>query len=275
VERCSAMGWGCIIAGVTRQGLFCCAVLASAGAHAASTGSFRAEYDGYSHGLVTLKLSAALTLTQTGYSGRLTFHTAGLVGFMVHVESDSQVVGHFDGDRAVPESFSATGVLHGTDRTVTMHWRDGNPVIDTIAPPPELERTPVPPEMRVHTIDALSAMAGLVRQAGDSGHCDGEATVFDGRRISHLTAHVVGREAPPSSAKSHYDVPALRCDFEGQEMAGFLKNEPEADQRRTRHGIAWLAPLQPGAPLVPERIVFEHKVLGQVTLYLTSVTSAP
>jgi hypothetical protein len=264
-----------MIAGVTRHALFCCAVLASAGAHAASTGSFKAEYDGYSHGLVTLKMSASLMLTPTGYSGRLTFHTAGLVGFMVHVASDSQVVGHFDGDRAVPESFSATGVLHGTDRTVTMHWRDGNPVIDAIAPPAELERTPVPPEMRVHTIDALSAMARLVRQAGDSGHCDGEATVFDGRRISHLAAHVVGHETPPPSPKSRYDVPALRCDFDGQELAGFLKNEPEADQRRTRHGSAWLAQLVPGAPLVPERIVFEHKVLGQVTLYLTSVTGGP
>jgi hypothetical protein len=263
-----------MIAGVTRQALFCCAVLASAGAHAASTGSFKAEYDGYSHGLVTLKMSASLTLTPTGYSGRLAFHTAGLVGFMVHVESDSQVTGHFDGERAVPDRFTSSGVLHGTNRTVTMHWHDGNPVIDAIAPPPELERTPVPPEMRAHTIDALSAMAALMRQANES-QCDGEATVFDGRRVSHMEAHFVGHELPPPSAKSHYDVPALRCDFQGQEVAGFLKNESEADQRRVRHGSAWLAPLVAGAPLVPERVIFEHKVLGQVTLYLTSVTGGP
>jgi Protein of unknown function (DUF3108) len=264
-----------MIAGVTRQALFCCAVLASAGAHAASTGSFKAEYDGYSHGLVTLKMSASLTLTPTGYSGRLAFHTAGLVGFMVHVESDSQVAGHFDGERAVPESFSSTGVLHGTTRTVSMHWHDSNPVIDAIAPPPEPERTKVPPELQAHTIDALSAMAALVRQANDGSRCDGDVTVFDGRRLSHMAAHFVGHELPPPSAKSHYDAPALRCDFEGQEVAGFLKNESEADQRRTRHGSAWLAPLLPDAPMVPERIVFEHKVLGQVTLYLTSVTAGP
>src|SRR5271156_42332 len=36
-------GGGCMIVGGTRQALFCCAVLASAGAHAASTGSFKAE----------------------------------------------------------------------------------------------------------------------------------------------------------------------------------------------------------------------------------------
>jgi hypothetical protein len=265
-----------MIRAVTRRALLCCcAVLAPAASHAASTGSFKADYDGYAHGLVALKLSAALTLTPTGYSGRLMFHTAGLVGFMVHVDSDSQVVGHFDGDRAVPESFSATGMLHGVDRTIGMHWQHGNPVVDVVSPPAEQERTAVPPEMRAHAIDALSAMATLVRQAGDSGRCDGGATIFDGRRVSHLAAHVAGREPPPASPKSRYDLPALRCDFEGQELAGFLKNEPEADQRRTRHGIAWLAPVVPGAPLVPERVIFEHKLLGQVTLYLTSVTGAP
>ena len=250
-------------------------MLASGTAHAGSTGSFKAEYDGYSHGLVTLKLSAQLTLTPTGYSGRLAFHTAGLVGFMVHVESDSQVSGHFDGDRAVPERFSTTGVLHGNDRTATIHWRDGSPVIDTIAPPPELERTPVSPDMRAHTIDALSAVATMLKKASQSGHCDGEAAIFDGRRVSHLAARTVGHEMPPPSQKSHFDQPALRCDFEGQELGGFLKSESEADQRRARHGIAWLAPLVPNALLVPERVVFEHKALGQVTLYLTSVSGAP
>jgi len=261
--------------GVTRDALFCCLMLASGAAHAGSTGSFKAEYDGYSHGLVTLKMSAQLTLTPTGYSGRLAFHTAGLVGFMVHVESDSQVSGHFVGDHAVPDGFSSTGVLHGTNRTATIHWKDGSPVIDAIAPPPELERSPVPPDMRAHTIDALSAMATMLREAGQSGHCDGEATIFDGRRVSHLAARTVGHEAPPPSQKAHFDQPALRCDFEGQELAGFLKSESEADQRRPRHGIAWLAPLVPNAPLVPERVLFEHKVLGQVTLYLTSVSGLP
>jgi len=118
-------------------------------------------------------------------------------------------------------------------------------------------------------------MAALVRQAGDNSHCDGAATVFDGRRLSRMEAHAVGRETPPPSAKSHYDLLALRCDLEGAEAAGFLKNEPEADQRRTRHGSAWLVPLVPGAPLVPERVVFEHKLLGQVTLYLTEFTALP
>jgi hypothetical protein len=118
-------------------------------------------------------------------------------------------------------------------------------------------------------------MAAMVRQASEDGHCDGEATIFDGRRLSHMAAHAAGHELPPPSLKSHYDQTALRCDFEGQELAGFLKNDPEAEQRRSRHGTAWLAPLVPSAPLVPERVIFEHKVLGQVTLYLTSVTGSP
>jgi hypothetical protein len=261
--------------GVIRSALVCCAILATGAARAAPTGSYRVEYDGYSHGLLSLKLSASITLTPTGYSGRLAFHTAGLVGFMSHVESDSQVLGRFDGDRAVPESFSSTGVMHGTNRVVGMHWADGSPVVDAVVPPAESDRKPVPPAMRTRTIDVLSAMAVLVREAGQTTKCDGQTITFDGRRLSQISAHTTGPETPPASAKSRYDVPGVRCDFDGQELAGFLLNEPEADQRRPRHGSAWLADLVPGAPPVPERVMFDHKVLGQVTLYLTSVSGTP
>jgi hypothetical protein len=31
----------------------------------------------------------------------------------------------------------------------------------------------------------------------------------------------------------------------------------------------------PGAPPVPVKVIFENKILGEVTLYLTSVTGGP
>lgn len=258
-----------------RAAMFALAVLSPGMAQAAATGSYAVQYDGYSHGLIALKLSASVTLTPTGYSGRLAFHTAGLIGFVSHVETDSTVTGRFEGDRAVPLSFASTGILHGINRLVSMHWQNAAPVVDQIAPPVEQERTPVPEAMRPGSIDALSAMAQLLRQAGTRGSCDGTAKTFEGRRLTELAAQTGGRETPPRSVKSPFDAPAVRCDFTGEELAGFLLREPEADQRKPRKGVAWLADLVPGAPPVPERVMFDHKLLGQVTLYLTSVTGAP
>ncbi len=260
---------------VIRISLLCCALLACAPARAASTGSFSVEYDGFSRGLLALRLSASVIITPTGYSGRLEFHTAGLIGFMSHVESDSHVIGHFEGSRAVPDSFGNTGVLHGVDQTTVLHWKAGNPIVDKAEPTPTITRTAVPVAQTLQTVDELSAMAEMLRQTGLTNKCEGQLTTFDGRRLSHLKGWTVGPQTPPASAKSRYDEPALRCDLEGEQVAGFLINEPEADQRRTRHGSAWLANLIPGGLPVPERVVFEHRLLGEVTMYLTSLKGTP
>ena len=70
-------------------------VAATAQAAASDTGSFNVQYDGYAHGLIALKMSGSLTLTPSAYSGRLTYHTAGMIGWMVRNESDSTVQGQF------------------------------------------------------------------------------------------------------------------------------------------------------------------------------------
>jgi hypothetical protein len=251
------------------------AALAPAPALGADTGSFSAEYQGFSHGLLVLKMSADLTLTQAGYSGRLAYHTAGMVGWMVHNAIDTVVTGRFDGDLAVPISFYSTGDLRHEPRVVRMHYKDGSPVIDTLTPAVDPEHLPVPPAMTAHTIDTLAAIASLIRQIGDKGTCDGQVTAFDGRRVTELTARTAGEDMLPKTARSIFAGQALRCDFDGNQLAGFMRTENMDTQKRTRHGTAWLAQAVPGGPPVPVKVIFENKVLGQVTLYLTKVSGAP
>jgi hypothetical protein len=242
---------------------------------ATDTGSFTAQYDGYAHGLIALKMTGALTLTPGAYSGRLSYHTAGMIGWMVHNVSESTAEGRFKDDAAAPERFDSSGNLRGTDRVTHMTYRDGNPVVLQILPPPGLERTLVAPGDTLHTIDTLSAIAMLVRRFGAAGSCDGKARVFDGHRLTDLTASTVGPEVLPPTAKSHFSGPTVRCDFVGLQLGGFMKGQDEAKLRAPRHGSAWLAPVVAGAPPVPVRVTFEHPLLGLVTLYLTSVTGGP
>ena len=253
--------------------LLCAAVPRAA--QCATAGTVTVSYDGYAHGLIALKLSATLSMTNAAYTGRLTMRTAGMVAWLVHMDNDSQVEGKFAGDQAVPESFASTGNLRGTERITHMTYQNGTPHIDVLSPPVEQERTAVPPANTAATMDTLSAMAQLMRMAGERGTCDGTAKLFDGRRLTALTAHTVGEEMLPVSGKSPYAGKTLRCDFEGTRLAGFVRSDSEAQQRQPRHGTAWLAPLVPGAPPVPVRVMFENKLLGQMTMYLTSVSGSP
>jgi hypothetical protein len=262
--------------------LFAAVALASAlvqPASAASTGTLSATYDGYAHGVVALRLTASYEFTPGAYSGRLEFHTAGMLGWMVHTESDSQVEGRFTngsgpGISVAPMRFDSTGVQHGVNRLTRITYQNGMPTVTAIAPPVEQERTPVSAGQTAHTIDTLSAIALLMRQVGQTGKCDGTAQTFDGRRLTSLVAHTVGQEKLPAQRKFNFDGETLRCDFVGTQLAGFVKNQDEDKLRRPKHGSAWLAPLVPGAPPMPVKVVFEHQALGLVTLYLTSVSGS-
>lgn len=244
-------------------------------AQAAPTGHFEAEYTGISHGLTVLKLTAALTLAPESYAAHVTFHTAGLVGMLLHSDNDSAASGRFEGDSAAPLLFTGTGHLRGTDRATRIEYKDGNPVIRTLAPPVEQERTAISAADTQHTIDTISAVALLIRQVARHGACDGAVTTFDGRRLATQTVHTVGEEDLPKTSRSSFAGTALRCDFDGRQLAGFVKTEDEDDLKKPRHGSAWLAPMIPGAPPVPVRVMFQNKLLGDVTLYLTAVTGGP
>jgi hypothetical protein len=256
-----------------RHVVLACLVLVPLSAAASSTGSFSVEYTGTSHGFTVLKLAGSLDLTPTGYSARVTFHTAGMAAWMLRSDNDSQVTGIFDGDKTVPRLFQGSGHLRNTDRLTRISYSDGNPVIEALSPPVEQERTPVPVQQTTHTIDTLSAVVMLIRSVGEHGTCDGSVTTFDGRRLSSQAAHTVGHEILPRSNRSIFAGDAVRCDFVGQQLAGFVRNEDEDSLKKPRYGSAWLASIVPDAPPVPVRVVFDNKILGQVTLYLTSVSA--
>jgi len=149
---------------------------------------------------------------------------------------------------------------------------DGNPVIRALSPPVEQERTAIPTSDTLHTIDTLSALALLIRQVGETGTCGGTVTTFDGRRLATQTAHAMGEDDLTKTGPSIFAGKALHCDLEGRQLGGGVHNEDEDSLRKPRHGSAWLANVVPGAPPVPVRVMFDNKILGHVTLYLTSVS---
>src|SRR6185437_2574355 len=149
------------------------------------------------------------------------YHTTGLFGAIIRSSMNSRVNGVWSEKEIDPLQFYSWGSLRGSPRRTLIEYSGGVPVIRDIQPPPSVERQPVPPSMQRNTIDTLSASALLMRRVADTGRCEGPATTFDGQRLARVTVTTAGEEMLTASHGSSFSGPALRCDFVGQQLAGF------------------------------------------------------
>ena len=228
------------------------------------------NYSAYADGLNVMDVQAALTISQQSYRVQVSYHVTGLVGVFVNAENTTTVDGRFEGDTPIPRELFSAGRLRGQQRVTQIDWQNGRPVISQLVPPVEAERDPVPAEEQAHTVDTLSAMASLLHQVAVSGRCEGGLNTFDGRRLASIEAHTVGEEVLAKTARSTFQGPALRCDFEGRQLGGFVHDTDLSQLRRPQRGSAWFASVAAGQPPVPVRITFETRVLGATTMYLTT-----
>ena len=211
-------------------------------------------------------------LAPSTYHMELKYRTTGLAKLVSGDMLDQSSNGTFNHEQPVPQEFRSFVRLHSQDRIVTLQYRDGDPTIAAISPPNEAEREIVPPARRDHTIDPLSAMIDMLHVAARTGRCDVSHNTYDGRRLEVFEARTAGEEVIPSSSRSIFSGPALRCDYTSQPIAGFKIGDGHDDDARARKGTVWLAPLVPGGPRLPVQGVVDVRFLGSATSYLTAVT---
>jgi hypothetical protein len=226
------------------------------------------SYDAYVAGLHVFTAQAGVALAAQSYAVNLDYRTSGLYGALVRGDLHSSVEGRFIGDRPQPERFFSRGWWHGGPRETLIDYASGQPQIRALVPPNAAERDPVPPALQTGAAEPLSAVAMLVRRLGETGRCDGSERLFDGRRLSEITVRTAGPEVLAPDTRSSFYGTAMRCDFEGRQLAGFL-HDADDGARKPRTGTAWLAPVLPGTPPLPVRLSFHLGFLGDVTMYLT------
>ncbi len=233
------------------------------------------DYDAYAAGLNVLVMKASADFRPDRYRIDPSYRTTGLLGLFVSSEVSSTVIGRWAGLRPVPERFLSTGSLRGQPRRTVLDYRDGQPEIAVLDPPNDTEREAVSVEAQRGTIDTISALAMLVRQVTETGRCDGTARVYDGRRLSQITARTVGEEMLPPYSRTIYSGRALHCDFSGVQTGGFMRGEDRAGQVKPHEGSAWLARVLPGQPMLPVRMVFDIRLFGQASMFLTAAGQDP
>jgi hypothetical protein len=251
--------------------------LLSLGTQSASAQVARVQlaYDTYAAGIEVMRMNAAIGLGPWNYRIDLDYHTTGLVGLLYRGHQTNTVRGVWQNDRAEPIEFFGEGVWRGQQRRTLIGYDHGLLQIKDLRPPQQAERQPVPPELQQNTMDTLSALAQLMRRVERRGSCETQVRTYDGRRVLDVVAHTAGPETLQPTSRSIFSGPALRCDFEGRELAGFLFGEDDPRHRTPLHGSAWLAPMVAGAPPLPVRIAFESRWFGLATMYLTGATDSP
>jgi len=237
-----------------------------------STTSAELTYSGYIAGFNVFDVKAGVELSPDGYQLGLGFRTVGVVGAVIHSDMLAFSQGVWRPNTVVPQRYLSAGLWRGDQRSADIEYPDGNPHIERLIPHDDTPRDPIPEAMTHHTADALSAIAFLVNTVATTGGCDGHINTFDGRRLNSVTSHTAGTETLPIESRSFYAGPALRCDLEGRQIAGFpLDAGPDDMLRHTNHSSVWLAPAQPGMPPVPVLMSFEVRLLGHLTLYVTGI----
>lgn len=240
------------------------------GALPAGGSPVQAHYAAYSTGLNVLRLDAEMAVGPRDYRVRLTYRTAGTLRAFVQSDADTVAEGQFVGDRPTPRRFISQGSLRGRPRATQIEYIGGQPQVRALTPPNDEEREPVPVADQAGTIDSLSAMAQLMRQVNATGRCEGRSRTYDGRRLAELSARTAGQETLEPTSRSSFAGPALRCDFEGRQLAGFMLDGDRAAAQRPQRASAWFAATALGGPMIPVRMQFETRFVGNVTMYLAA-----
>lgn len=228
-------------------------------------------FNTYAAGLRVAEVDAGIALSPSSYQIELAYHTTGMTSVFVHGYQYDAVAGAWSGLVPRPSRFLAQGHWRGQERVARIEYDRGVPVVKELRPTADEEREPVPSSLRQNTIDAVSALAQLVRTVEQTGRCDGALRTYDGRRAVEIQSTTAGEEMLRSTDRSIFAGKALRCDFIGRMVAGFKLDEDREKATRPLRGSAWLAPLRNGEPPLPVRIAFQTRWLGDMTMYLTSV----
>ena len=233
----------------------------------------RLNFAVYAAGLNVVLVESLADFAAEGYRIDLNYRSVGMFGTFVPSQIESFAQGSWAGLKPSPTRFATWGTVRNKERRVTIDYERGQPVVRRLVPEAEDDRDPVPPALQRDTIDTLSAMAYLVRAVTETGKCDGTVRTFDGRRVFEIEARTAGEEPMRADYRSSYTGSALRCDMKSRQLAGFQHDADDAELKKVLESQAWLAPILPGYPKLPVRVVFSTRFFGAATAYLTDVTT--
>ncbi|MBR0559610.1 DUF3108 domain-containing protein [Neokomagataea anthophila] len=260
--------WRHVIAAAVSLSAFTSTVWAQDSTPISGPVSAHESFAAYVHDLHALNADVSFATQPWGYGGNAHIRSIGMIGWFVRMDVTARMEGHFGpGNTVAPILYDSAGLSRGAQRHVHLDYQNNTPTV-TVHTPPETDRDPVPSSTLPGTIDTFSGMVRLLQTMRNTGQCNGSANVFDGARLTHITVHGPVADNVPTDHDQLETGAALRCDFVGQQVAGFIKDSPNrAKMASPQPGAVWFKNVQ-GFGLLPVRVEFEHPKLGHISLVL-------
>ncbi|MBP7336601.1 DUF3108 domain-containing protein [Niveispirillum sp.] len=228
-------------------------------------------------GMHVLDADADMALGPDGYRAGLKMETDGFLGRVAQWKTDVRAQGHLSGPLPRPRQFTAHGSWRDQPRLTTVDYTpDGVPTLTLADPEPEQDREPVPADLRLGTVDPVSAIVAVLDQVAKKGDCNITVPVYDGRQRYDLVFATQGETVLEASSLSVYAGPATACSVQYKPLAGRWKENRSRD--RDREGAKrkdvpvtlFIAPAVAGGPPVPVRLEMDS-MLGAVKVHLAAV----
>lgn len=232
-----------------------------------------ADYAVSQTGIRVMDIRIVMDVAHDRYRLASVARSRGLGRLFLPREQIIESEGGLAGREVLPARYRTAGEWRGAPRRTVLEYLDRTPRLAVLEPPEGPDRIPVPPEETQGTIDGLSALLRLSRDAAATGRCDMRGAIFDGRRRLEWSSRTLGTAPPPVPGFSGQ---ALRCALESRLVAGFRRGDDPERAGRPREAEAWLAVLEPGRLPMPLRVEFPSTIFGSFRMDLVRTgPSAP
>jgi len=232
-----------------------------------------ARYEVYAAGFTAMRVEALFELEGPRYLVRTRIRMSGMIGALASGDQVTEAAGRWNGVDPQPERYRVSGAWRGSPRVVEIDWAaNGEPRVGALVPGNAGEREEVPEALRQGTMDSLSALAKLTRVVAETGRCDTEAAVYDGRRRADYSVRSASIDLLPR--EGGFAGEALRCAFESRVLAGFRGDQDPEEARKPQPATAWLARPVAGLGPVPVRIELPSRWFGTIRVVLVGVERA-
>ncbi len=225
------------------------------------------NYQIFVGGFETGRVELTVSRNNSEYIMTSQVRSMGLIDALIGFRSKARTNGHVRQDAVWPGAHSADNLWMGDKRHVRINYGAEGPKQVQVAPLPEDDdREPVPPALRLGTLDALSAALAMSRLASEdeSSRCSGSLPVFDGRRRYNIRSRGIG----PDVLKGRvFNGKAYKCEVELERIAGHSES-PWLPRQENEGGDIWFAKLSRDWPAIPVR--FETDIgMGSVVIHIT------
>lgn len=221
----------------TRAGLMAAPLaLAPAAAMAEATGY---DYEVYVGGAQVADMRIVIDRNGDRYRVSSSLDLVGMASVFSDWRARSETVGSIVGSALLPDWYVNQNFIHGEDRRVDLTFQAGE-IASVVAVPVDEDAEDsqaVTPSQRRGAIDPLTAVLAAALSPAD---CGGDRTLFDGRRLTHVSIDSVSASEAPVTDYGIYSGPAMLCTFTVVRTGGALRDY-EANRDEPSQGSVWLA----------------------------------